>query len=61
MNICRTRRERSGTVVVLTPLYTHCQDACPLTAQQIRGALDDLSGDQRSGVRALALSVDAIA
>lgn len=47
-----------GTVVVLTPLYTHCQDLCPLTAQQVRGALDDLSGDQRKGVRALALSVD---
>ena len=47
-----------GTVVVLTPLYTHCQDLCPLTAQQIRGALDDLTGDQRNGVRALALSVD---
>jgi protein SCO1/2 len=47
-----------GTVVVLTPLYTHCEDTCPLTAQQVRGALDDLSGDQRKGVRALALSVD---
>jgi protein SCO1/2 len=47
-----------GKVVALTPLYTHCQDLCPLTAQQVRGALDDLSGDQRNGVRALALSVD---
>ena len=47
-----------GKVVVLTPLYTHCQDTCPLTAQQVRGALDDLSGDQREGVRGLALSVD---
>jgi protein SCO1 len=47
-----------GKVVVLTPLYTHCQDTCPLTAQQVRGALDDLSGSQRDGVRALALSVD---
>jgi protein SCO1/2 len=47
-----------GEVVVLTPLYTHCQDTCPLTAQQVRGALDDLSGDQRKDVRALALSVD---
>jgi protein SCO1 len=47
-----------GTVVVLMSLYTHCQDTCPLTAQQIRGALDDLSGDEREGVRALALSVD---
>jgi protein SCO1 len=47
-----------GQVVVLTPLYTHCQDTCPLTAQQVRGALDDLSGAQRDNVRALALSVD---
>jgi protein SCO1/2 len=47
-----------GKVVVLTPLYTHCQDVCPLTAQQVRGALDDLSSDQRKGIRALALSVD---
>jgi protein SCO1 len=47
-----------GKVVVLTPLYTHCQDTCPLTAQQVRGALDDLSGGQRNSVRALALSVD---
>jgi protein SCO1/2 len=47
-----------GKVVVLTPLYTHCQDTCPLTAQQVRGALDDLSGSQRGQVRALALSVD---
>jgi protein SCO1/2 len=47
-----------GEVVVLTPLYTHCEDTCPLTAQQVRGALDDLSGEQRKDVRALALSVD---
>ena len=47
-----------GTVVVLTPLYTHCEETCPLTAQQIRGSLDLLSGDLRDGVRALALSVD---
>ena len=47
-----------GTVVVLTPLYTHCEESCPLTAQQVRGALDDLSGDEREGVRAFALSVD---
>jgi len=47
-----------GKVVVLTPLYTHCEDTCPLTAQQVRGALDDLSDDQRGEVRALALSVD---
>jgi protein SCO1/2 len=49
-----------GTVVVLTPLYTHCEESCPLTAQQVRGALDDLSGDERKGVRAFALSVDPV-
>ena len=43
-----------GRVVVLTFLYTTCRDTCPLTATQIRGALDDLDRD----VPALAVSVD---
>jgi len=43
-----------GRVVLLTFLYTHCKDTCPITAQQIRGALDDLGHD----VPALAVSVD---
>ena len=43
-----------GRVVVLTFLYTTCRDTCPLTATQIRGALDDLDAD----VPALAVSVD---
>jgi protein SCO1/2 len=47
-----------GKVVVLSPMYSTCRDTCPLTAQQIRGALDDLSGDERKRVRAFALSVD---
>ena len=47
-----------GTVVVLTPLYTHCEESCPVAAQQVRGALDDLSGSEREGVRAFGLSVD---
>jgi protein SCO1/2 len=47
-----------GKVVVLSPMYTTCRDTCPLTAQQIRGALDHLSGGERDQVRALALSVD---
>jgi protein SCO1/2 len=47
-----------GKVVVLSPMYSTCRETCPLTAQQIRGALDDLSGDERSQVRAFALSVD---
>jgi protein SCO1 len=47
-------RDYRGEVVVLTFLYTTCRDTCPLTATQIRGALDDLGTD----VPALAVSVD---
>ena len=43
-----------GKPVVVTFLYTTCQDTCPLTAQQIRIALDDLGHD----VPVVAVSVD---
>jgi protein SCO1/2 len=43
-----------GQVVVLAFMYSHCRDVCPIEAQQIRGALDDLGRD----VPALAISVD---
>ncbi len=43
-----------GDVIVLTFLYTTCEDTCPVAAQQIRGALDDLGHD----VPTLAISVD---
>lgn len=44
----------AGRPVVVTFLYTTCEDTCPLTAQQIRGALDDLGED----VPVVAISVD---
>ena len=47
-------RSLRGSPVVVTFLYTHCQDTCPITAQTVRGALDDLGHD----VPALAISVD---
>ena len=47
-----------GRVVVLSPMYTHCRDSCPLIAQQIRVALDRLSPRERRRVAAYALSVD---
>ena len=47
-----------GTVVVLSPTYATCDETCPVAAQQIRGALDDLSGAERDRIRAFALSVD---
>ncbi|MFT4035343.1 MAG: SCO family protein [Patulibacter sp.] len=45
-----------GDVTVVTFLYTSCQDTCPTTAQQIRGALDRL--EQPPPV--IALSVDPL-
>ena len=47
-------RDLRGKPVVVTFLYSHCRDTCPATAQQIRGALDDLGHD----VPAVAISVD---
>jgi protein SCO1 len=47
-----------GRIVVLSPMYTHCRDSCPLVAQQIRDALGDLASGERDQVTALALSVD---
>jgi protein SCO1/2 len=43
-----------GEPVILTFMYSTCKDTCPLTAQQIRGALDQLGQD----VPTLAISVD---
>jgi protein SCO1/2 len=53
-------RALRGRVVVLAPMYTTCQDSCPLVAQQIRDVLGDLPGSEREQVSALALSVDPV-
>jgi protein SCO1/2 len=46
-----------GHVVLLTFLYTHCPDVCPLTAARLNATLAAL-GSQRTRVRVLAISVD---
>jgi protein SCO1/2 len=46
-----------GKVVMITFLYTHCPDLCPLTAAHIAAALTRL-GQRRHGVVALAVTVD---
>jgi protein SCO1 len=51
-------RDLRGRVVVLSPMYTTCEDTCPIVAQQISAALDDLPNRVRRRVIALALSVD---
>ena len=51
-----TMREYRGRIVVVTFMYSTCRDTCPLTAQQIRGALDQLGPGRQ--VPVLAISVD---
>jgi len=43
-----------GSPVIVTFLYTNCENTCPLQAQTIKGALNDLDED----VPALAIAVD---
>jgi protein SCO1 len=46
-----------GKLVLLTFLYTHCKDVCPLTAQNLSAAVR-LLGRRADDVRVLAVSVD---
>ncbi|QBD77022.1 SCO family protein [Ktedonosporobacter rubrisoli] len=46
-----------GNVVVLSFLYTHCPDMCPLAAEKFHQALSQL-GDDAKKVSVLAVSVD---
>lgn len=48
-----------GRVVALSFLYTHCPDACPLTAERFRGAQTAL-GTDASRVEFVAVSVDPV-
>jgi protein SCO1/2 len=47
-------RSLRGKPVIVTFLYTHCEDTCPIMAQTVRGALDELGHD----IPALAVAVD---
>ena len=47
-------RDFRGQPVIVTFLYTHCDETCPPQAQQIKGAMDELGRD----VPALAIAVD---
>jgi protein SCO1/2 len=52
-----TLAAQRGRWVLLTFLYVHCPDVCPLIAQNLNAALRQL-GPRRSRVRVLAVSVD---
>jgi protein SCO1 len=47
-------RDLRGQPVVVTFLYTTCEDTCPIQAQTVRGALDELGHD----LPAIAVAVD---
>jgi protein SCO1/2 len=47
-------RQLRGRPVIVTFLYTTCQNSCPAMAQVVKGALNDLASD----VPALAVAVD---
>jgi protein SCO1/2 len=47
-------RELRGRPVIVTFLYTTCEETCPIQAQTVRGALDQLGHD----VPAIAIAVD---
>ncbi len=49
--------DQRGNVVLITFLYTHCPDVCPLTANNLNTALTAL-GKKRTHVRVFAISVD---
>lgn len=46
-----------GNIVLLTFIYTKCPDVCPLIAENLNRALEQL-GHHRKAVRVLAVSVD---
>jgi protein SCO1/2 len=52
-----TLASERGRYVLVTFLYVHCPDVCPLIAQNLNAVLQHL-GPKRSRVRVLAVSVD---
>ncbi|UUY03949.1 SCO family protein [Svornostia abyssi] len=50
-------RDLRGRVVLVAFLYTTCEDSCPLEAQQVRLALEEL-GEDAARVAAIGVAVD---
>jgi protein SCO1/2 len=53
-----TLSSQTGSVIVLSFLYTQCPDVCPLTAEQFRQAQQKLTDDEREHTLFVAVSVD---
>jgi protein SCO1/2 len=53
-----TLAAQRGRYVLVTFIYTHCPDVCPLITQNLNAALRVIGPDARRRVRVLAVSVD---
>ena len=53
-----TLSAQQGKIVVLSFLYTHCPDVCPLTAERFRQAQQKLTDSERERTVFVAVSVD---
>jgi protein SCO1/2 len=49
-----------GRYVLVTFIYTHCPDVCPLITQNLNAALRAIGPGARKNVRVLAVSVDPV-
>jgi protein SCO1/2 len=54
-----TLSQYRGRVVILTFMHALCTGSCPIIAQQVRGALNDL-GSRARDTQALAISIEPI-
>jgi len=55
-----TLAEQRGRYVLVTFIYTHCPDICPLITQNLNAALRVIGPSTRTHVRVLAVSVDPV-
>jgi protein SCO1 len=51
-------KQQRGRVVLLTFLYTHCKDICPLMASTLNAVIANVKPEERDRVRAVAVSID---
>jgi protein SCO1/2 len=55
-----TLAAQHGRYVLVTFIYTHCPDVCPLITQNLNAALRAIGPSARKNVRVLAVSVDPV-
>ncbi|MGN6800155.1 MAG: SCO family protein [Gaiellaceae bacterium] len=55
-----TLAAQRGRYVLVTFIYTHCPDVCPLITQNLNAALRVIGPNARKRVRVLAVSVDPV-